>query len=85
MHLCISTQWKQHIWTEIGESESDKDRMLMDIERECLEVYRKKVDEANDAKARLHREVAAKEAELTALMATLGEHPMYSPVRILTS
>ncbi|XP_039145128.1 65-kDa microtubule-associated protein 6-like [Dioscorea cayenensis subsp. rotundata] len=70
----------QHIWTEIGESESDKDRMLMDIERECLEVYRKKVDEANDAKARLHREVAAKEAELTALMATLGEHPMYSPM-----
>ena len=52
----------------------------MDIERECLEVYRKKVDEANDAKARLHRTVAAKEVELAALMTTLGEHTIYSPV-----
>ncbi|KAJ0987293.1 hypothetical protein J5N97_005649 [Dioscorea zingiberensis] len=70
----------QHIWTEIGESEADKDRMLLDIERECLEVYRKKVDEASEAKAWLHQTVIAKEAELAALMATLGEHTMYSPM-----
>lgn len=69
----------QQIWTDIGESEADKDRMLMDLERECLEVYRRKVDEAANTKARLHQSIATKEAELATLMAALGElniHPM---------
>ncbi|CAN6465700.1 unnamed protein product [Victoria cruziana] len=63
----------QHIWDEIGESESEKDRMLLEIERECLEVYRRKVAEASHAKARLHQSLAAKEAELAALVATIGD------------
>ncbi|KAL8100680.1 hypothetical protein AgCh_032801 [Apium graveolens] len=63
----------QQIWTEIGESEADKDRMLLDLERECLAVYRRKVDEAANTKARLHQSVATKEAELATLMAALGE------------
>ncbi|XP_031497648.1 65-kDa microtubule-associated protein 6 isoform X1 [Nymphaea colorata] len=63
----------QHIWDEIGESESEKDRMLMEIERECLEVYRRKVAESNHAKARLHQSLAAKEAELAALVAAIGD------------
>ena len=40
-------------------SEADKDHKLLELERECLEVYRPKVEEA----------VAAKEAELATLMA----------------
>ncbi|KAJ4974754.1 hypothetical protein NE237_007928 [Protea cynaroides] len=63
----------QHIWDEIGETELEKDRMLLELERECLQVYRKKVDEASNARARLHQSVAAKEAELAALMVALGE------------
>lgn len=47
--------------------------MLSDLERECLEVYRRKVDEAANTKARLHQSVASKEAELATLMAALGE------------
>lgn len=47
--------------------------MLLDLERECLEVYRRKVDEAANTKARLHQSVATKEAELATLMAALGE------------
>ena len=38
----------------IGESEADKDHMLLELERQCLEVYRPKVEEAANAKARLH-------------------------------
>ncbi|XP_058078302.1 65-kDa microtubule-associated protein 6 [Magnolia sinica] len=68
----------QHIWTEIGESEADKDRMLLELEKECLEVYRRKVDEASNAKARLHQSVAVKEAELAALVASLGELNLHS-------
>ncbi|KAL4196055.1 hypothetical protein AMTRI_Chr04g181460 [Amborella trichopoda] len=68
----------QHIWDEIGECEEDKHRMLLEIERECLEVYRRKVDEASHAKARLHQSLAAKEAELAALVAAIGDLSLHS-------
>ncbi|KAM3281454.1 65-kDa microtubule-associated protein 6 [Capsicum chacoense] len=71
----------QKIWTDIGESEADKDRMLLELERECMEVYRRKVEEAANAKSRLHQSVAAKEAELATLMAALGEHNINSPTQ----
>ncbi|KAK8310077.1 hypothetical protein V6Z12_D02G162900 [Gossypium hirsutum] len=71
----------QQIWSDIGESEADKDRMLLELERECLEVYRRKVEEAANAKARLHQSVAAKEAEVATLMAALGELNLHSPIQ----
>ncbi|KAK9276656.1 hypothetical protein L1049_006192 [Liquidambar formosana] len=71
----------EQIWNDIGESEAEKDRMLLDLERECLEVYRRKVEEAANAKARLHQTVAAKEAELATLMAALGELNIHSQVQ----
>lgn len=71
----------QQIWNDIGESEVDKDRMLLELERECLQVYRRKVDEAVNAKACLHQSVAAKEAELATLMAALGELNVHSPIQ----
>ncbi|KAH7516207.1 hypothetical protein FEM48_Zijuj10G0110800 [Ziziphus jujuba var. spinosa] len=71
----------QQIWNDIGETEADQDRMLMELERECLEVYRRKVDEAANAKARLHQSVAAKEAELATLVASLGELNIHSPIQ----
>lgn len=52
----------------------------MELERECLEVYRRKVDEAANNKARLHQCVATKEAELATLTASLGEMNVNSPV-----
>lgn len=61
------------MWTEIGETEADKDRMLAELEQECLEIYRRKIDEAANAKACLHQSIAAREAEVAMLMATLGE------------
>ncbi|XP_059655286.1 65-kDa microtubule-associated protein 6-like isoform X2 [Cornus florida] len=71
----------QQIWNDIGETEADKDRMLLELERECLAVYHRKVDEAANAKARLHHSVAAKEAELATLMAALGELNLQSPIQ----
>lgn len=70
----------QQIWIDIGESEAEKDRMLIELEIECLEVHRRKVDEAANAKACLHQSVAAKEAELTTLMASLGDFTFQSSV-----
>ncbi|KAL0302733.1 UNVERIFIED_CONTAM: microtubule-associated protein 6 [Sesamum angustifolium] len=71
----------QQMWTEIGETEADKDRMLLELEQECLEIYRRKVDEAANAKARLHQSIAAKEAEVAMLLATLGDINLNSPVQ----
>ncbi|KAE8705421.1 65-kDa microtubule-associated protein 6 [Hibiscus syriacus] len=71
----------QQIWSDIGESEADKDRMLLELERECLEVYRRKLKEAANAKARLHQSVAAKEAEVATLVAALGELNIRSPIQ----
>ncbi|RAL48057.1 hypothetical protein DM860_017848 [Cuscuta australis] len=71
----------QQLWTEIGENEEEKDQMLMKLEKDCLEIYRRKVDETASAKARLHQSVAAKEAELATLMATLGELTINSPIQ----
>lgn len=47
--------------------------MILELERECLEVYRRKVEEAANAKSCLHHSVAAKEAEIATLMAALGQ------------
>ncbi|XP_064969464.1 65-kDa microtubule-associated protein 6 isoform X2 [Musa acuminata AAA Group] len=68
----------KHIREEIGESEADKEQMLLEIEKECLEIYTRKVDEASKAKAQLHQSVTAKEAEIAALVASLGEHTVHS-------
>ncbi|CAN4113892.1 unnamed protein product [Withania somnifera] len=63
----------EKIWKDIGETEADKNSMLSELERECLEVYQRKVEEAANRKACLHQSVAAKEAEVATLMAALGE------------
>ncbi|XP_006660676.1 65-kDa microtubule-associated protein 6-like [Oryza brachyantha] len=67
----------QQIWAEVGESEGEKNKVLSEIERECLEVYRRKVDDANRTRVQLHQSVATKEAEVASLIATLGEHKLY--------
>lgn len=74
----------QQIWMDIGENEAEKDRMLLELERECLEVYKRKVDEAATAKARLHQSVAAKEAELATLIASLGDLNVHFPLNMET-
>uniref|UniRef100_A0A0C9RI64 TSA: Wollemia nobilis Ref_Wollemi_Transcript_18801_2421 transcribed RNA sequence n=1 Tax=Wollemia nobilis TaxID=56998 RepID=A0A0C9RI64_9CONI len=68
----------QHIWDEIGESEAERDRMLLELEKECLEVYCRKVDQASHSRAKLHQSLADKEAELASLIASIGERNRYS-------
>ncbi|KAG0471246.1 hypothetical protein HPP92_015792 [Vanilla planifolia] len=50
----------EQIWTEIGETDAEKDDMLLELEMECLQVYRKKVDEANNTRALVRQSLAAK-------------------------
>uniref|UniRef100_A0A0D3GAJ4 ATP synthase subunit beta n=1 Tax=Oryza barthii TaxID=65489 RepID=A0A0D3GAJ4_9ORYZ len=63
----------QVIWDEIGEPEAARDRMLLELEQECLEVYRRKVDQANRSRAQLRQAIAQSEAELAAICSAMGE------------
>ncbi|KAG2261653.1 hypothetical protein Bca4012_013641 [Brassica carinata] len=72
----------QQIWVEIGESEAEKDKMLMELEKECLQIYQRKVDEAANSKARLYQSVAAIEAEVASLMAALGVLNINSTMKV---
>ncbi|KHN27850.1 65-kDa microtubule-associated protein 3 [Glycine soja] len=67
----------QIIWNEVGESETEKDRMVFEIEEECLEVYRRKVDKANRSRAQLRQEIADSEAELASICLAMGERPVH--------
>lgn len=51
--------------------------MLLELERECLEVYRRKVDQANRCRAQLRQAIADAEAELAAICSAMGERPVH--------
>ncbi|CAM0910033.1 unnamed protein product [Alopecurus aequalis] len=66
-------QQLQLIWDEVGESDDDRDKMLLQLEQECLDVYRRKVDQASSSRARLLQQLANSKSELTRLLSSLGE------------
>lgn len=51
--------------------------MLFELEQECLEVYRRKVDQANKRRAQLRQAIADSEAELAAICSSMGERPVH--------
>ncbi|KAL6509467.1 hypothetical protein OROGR_022777 [Orobanche gracilis] len=67
----------QIIWDEVGETDSEKNMMLLELEQECLEVYRRKVDQANKCRAHLRQAIADAEAELAAICSAMGERPVH--------
>jgi len=67
----------QQIWDEVGESDAERDRMLLQLEQECLDVYKRKVDQATRSRARLLQTLADSRAELTNLLSALGEHSFH--------
>ncbi|URE07528.1 calcium-binding protein [Musa troglodytarum] len=67
----------QIIWDEVGESDAERDKTLLELEQECLDVYRRKVDQANRCRAQLRQAIADSEAELAAICSALGEPPVH--------
>lgn len=63
----------QIIWDEIGESDEERDKMLLQLEQECLDVYKRKVDQASKSRALLLQSLADSRAELARLLFALGE------------
>ncbi|KAF3448749.1 hypothetical protein FNV43_RR09462 [Rhamnella rubrinervis] len=64
----------QIIWNEIGETETERDKMLLQLEQECLDIYRKKVEQTRKYRADLFKSLADFKAEITAIASALGEH-----------
>ncbi|KAG8391074.1 hypothetical protein BUALT_Bualt01G0150000 [Buddleja alternifolia] len=74
----------QEIWDEIGESDTERDRMLLQLEQECLDIYRRKVERSRKYKAELHQSLAESESEIARLASSLGESvslPRYEKVK----
>ena len=69
--------WSQDLWDEIGESDHERDKMILQLEQECLDVYRRKVDQARKHKENLHQTLAEGEAETSNLISTLGERESF--------
>ncbi|XVF41056.1 hypothetical protein PTKIN_Ptkin01aG0249300 [Pterospermum kingtungense] len=68
----------QIIWDEIGESDGERDKMLLELEQECLDIYRRKVEMTRKYKADLHQSLAQSESEIAKLVSALGEHSSFS-------
>ncbi|XP_074576112.1 65-kDa microtubule-associated protein 3-like [Curcuma longa] len=63
----------QIIWDEVGESEGEKDKMMLELEQECRNLYRRKIDEANQYRAQIRLAIAGLEAEIEDICCSMGE------------
>ncbi|KAL8505492.1 hypothetical protein ACS0TY_016661 [Phlomoides rotata] len=66
-------QQLQQIWDEVGETDDERDKMLLQLEQECLDVYKRKVDHAVKSRVQLLQTLADARVELTNLLSALGE------------
>ncbi|KAJ6828931.1 65-kDa microtubule-associated protein 1-like isoform X1 [Iris pallida] len=66
-------QQLQIIWDEVGESDGERDKMLLQLEQECLDVYKRKVDQASKSRAQLLQALADCKIEFVRLLSALGE------------
>ncbi|KAK6142903.1 hypothetical protein DH2020_023251 [Rehmannia glutinosa] len=67
----------QKIWDEVGEADNERDKMLFELEQECLDAYKRKVDQASRCRAQLRQAVADAEAQLADIYAALGDRPVH--------
>ncbi|GER31962.1 pentatricopeptide repeat-containing protein [Striga asiatica] len=51
--------------------------MLFELEQECLDAYRKKVDQASHSRAQLRQAVADAEAQLADISSVMGDRPIH--------
>ncbi|GJT41065.1 65-kDa microtubule-associated protein 1-like protein [Tanacetum coccineum] len=63
----------QKIWDEVGETDEERDKMLLQLEQECVDVYKRKVDQAAKSRAGLLQALADSKLELSTLLTSLGE------------
>uniref|UniRef100_A0A453PFE7 Uncharacterized protein n=3 Tax=Aegilops tauschii TaxID=37682 RepID=A0A453PFE7_AEGTS len=63
----------QLVWDEVGESDEDRDKVLFQLDQECLDVYKRKVDQALKSRDLLLQALDYSKMELARLASALGE------------
>lgn len=71
----------QSVWDEVGESEEDRDKVLFQLDQECLDVYKRKVDQATKSRDLLLQALDYSKTELARLASALGEKSIDISVR----
>ena len=61
------------IWDEVGESAEGRDKVLYQLDQECLDVYKRKVDQATNSRDLLIQALDDSKIELARLLSALGE------------
>jgi hypothetical protein len=74
------TIFNQELWGEIGQDEMERDKMILQLEEDCLNVYRKKVDETRKQKADLLQALSFGEADIDKILSALGERESFPRV-----
>lgn len=67
---------RQIIWDEVGEIETEREKILIEIEDECKEVYNRKTEKAKEERIRLRQEIADSEARVIAICSVMEEPPI---------
>ncbi|CAN6346854.1 unnamed protein product [Urochloa humidicola] len=67
----------QELWGEIGRDEMERDKMILQLEEDCLNVYRKKVDETRRQKAGLLQALSFGEVDIDKILNALGERESF--------
>jgi hypothetical protein len=86
LHMVLNvTIFNQELWGEIGQDEMERDKMILQLEEDCLNVYRKKVDETRKQKADLLQALSFGEADIDKILSALGERESFPRVSFFFS
>ncbi|GAB2230489.1 hypothetical protein Drorol1_Dr00014757 [Drosera rotundifolia] len=72
-------QQLQQVWDDVGVNDEERNIVLLQIDQECLDVYKRKVDQAVKSRVELLQALADANVELSNLMSALGEETVEIP------
>ncbi|CAH2043881.1 unnamed protein product [Thlaspi arvense] len=64
------------IWDEVGETETNREKILIEIEDACKEAYTRKIEYAKEERTRLKQEIADSESRVIAICSVMEEPPV---------
>ncbi|EOA15100.1 hypothetical protein CARUB_v10028468mg [Capsella rubella] len=64
------------IWEEVGETETERDKILIEIEDECRKVYGNKIEKVKEERVRIRQEIADSGARVVAICSVMEEPPI---------
>ena len=63
----------QVIWDEVGETETEREKILIEIEDECRAVYSRKIEKVKDERNRLRQDIVDSKSRVIAICSVMEE------------